>query len=84
MVAIKPRIKYMYTDYIHPSYFKELGEASSEPEIVCANCNKVQASTKFDFCSICKKVYYCSKECQVKDWKAGHKKQCAILREAKA
>ena len=28
-------------------------------------------------CSRCKKVFYCSKECQKKDWKR-HKKNCGV------
>ncbi len=80
--TIRPRIKYMYTDYIHPSYFKDVAEP--EPEIVCGYCKKPQGSAKFDFCSACKKVYYCSKDCQVKDWKTGHKAQCAALKAGKA
>ncbi|MDR3736462.1 MAG: zinc finger MYND domain-containing protein [Acidobacteriaceae bacterium] len=68
------RKKYLYTDYIHPSYFKEQEEATEG--IVCGYCNKPQGEGKFDMCSACKKVYYCSKECQLKDWKAGHKAVC--------
>lgn len=37
----------------------------------CAICAKESA----DLCSICKKVYYCSRACQVKDWKT-HKLVC--------
>ena len=28
-------------------------------------------------CTRCKSVYYCNKECQIKDWKEKHKKECA-------
>lgn len=71
---VQERLKYLYTDYIHPSYFQPTEE--TKDEIVCAFCKKVQGDTKFDMCSLCKKVYYCSKDCQVKDWKAGHKTVC--------
>ncbi|KAH0576461.1 MYND finger domain-containing protein [Spironucleus salmonicida] len=27
-------------------------------------------------CSKCKKIWYCGRECQLKDWKSGHKKTC--------
>ncbi len=27
-------------------------------------------------CSLCKSAHYCSKKCQVGDWKAEHKKDC--------
>lgn len=78
-----PITRYIYTDYIHPSYFAELDKADEEP-IVCASCKKPQGTTKFQVCSRCKRVLYCSKECQVKDWKAGHKIVCvAPLKEGK-
>mmetsp|Transcript_11815 Transcript_11815/g.25756 ORF Transcript_11815/g.25756 Transcript_11815/m.25756 type:complete len:446 (-) Transcript_11815:28-1365(-) len=50
----------------------------------CANCKKgAQAGEKFKQCSKCKAQWYCSKECQVEAWRAGHKKDCkraAILK----
>lgn len=27
-------------------------------------------------CSGCLSIFYCSRECQVKDWKNGHKNEC--------
>ena len=40
-------------------------------------CNICKTSTT-RYCSICHKVYYCSIECQKKDWKA-HKVHCKTL-----
>jgi hypothetical protein len=40
-------------------------------ELVCAQCNK-EASKK---CGKCKKVWYCSRECQTSHWKL-HKSVC--------
>lgn len=37
-----------------------------------------------DVCSRCQKAYYCSKECQVKQWRAGHKQWCRKPGEFKA
>jgi hypothetical protein len=43
----------------------------------CSYCNSEdRPKTELKRCSQCKAVHYCSKECQVKDWKAGHKKDC--------
>ena len=44
---------------------------------VCSSsfCTEVELVAKFPKCSVCKKVSYCSKKCQVADWKA-HKKHC--------
>ena len=42
---------------------------------ICKVCNKPEIDNqKLKPCP-CKKVLYCSKECQVEDWK-GHKKMC--------
>ena len=38
----------------------------------CSNCDKPNSNLK---CSKCKLVFYCSKECQVKDWST-HKLLC--------
>lgn len=32
-------------------------------------------------CSGCKAVSYCGTECQKKDWKKGHKKECVVKRD---
>jgi hypothetical protein len=42
---------------------------------VCANCGSRDVR-KFKVCARCKCFSYCSKECQVKHWKAGHKVDC--------
>ncbi|EJK73694.1 hypothetical protein THAOC_04668 [Thalassiosira oceanica] len=51
---------------------------------LCVNCSKkAQTGEKFKQCSKCKAQWYCSKECQVEAWRAGHKKDCkraAILK----
>ena len=52
---------------------------------VCKCCGAANATLK---CAVCLSVYYCSPECQKKDWKEGggnrHKIQCAALTEARA
>ena len=43
----------------------------------CATCNKVEeAIRQFKSCPRCDSVFYCSRECQKKDWK-NHKKLCS-------
>ncbi|EJK70634.1 hypothetical protein THAOC_07990 [Thalassiosira oceanica] len=43
----------------------------------CANCaRKAQSDEKFKQCSKCNAQWYCSKECQVGSWRAGHRKDC--------
>lgn len=47
----------------------------------CRNCSKsavdVGMDTKLLACSKCKNTYYCSRECQVADWKE-HRKSCNV------
>ena len=46
----------------------------------CGHCGKPSPPHgKHDQCSRCKKVCYCSRECQVADWKLRHKKDCQQL-----
>lgn len=50
----------------------------------CSHCNK-RSDTSFETpiflkaCSRCYKTFYCSKACQKKHWKAGHKHHCKLL-----
>jgi hypothetical protein len=44
---------------------------------VCSYCTA--PSDKLNYCSKCKIMRYCSKECQVSDWKNGHKALCKEL-----
>jgi len=39
----------------------------------CESKDSREASRK---CKQCKNAWYCSRECQIKDWRSGHKKQC--------
>ena len=44
---------------------------------VCASCGVMEAGEcVLKQCGRCKLVSYCSKDCQVTDWKAGHKHVC--------
>jgi splicing suppressor protein 51 len=43
----------------------------------CFSCWKVVSQLKR--CTACKRVSYCSQECQKKDWGDGHKKTCKVL-----
>jgi len=54
-----------------------LKKLETDGQSLCANCGKeVQAGEKFKQCSKCKAQWYCSKECQVEAWRAGHNKDC--------
>jgi len=43
---------------------------------LCACCYEPLSTDNRKCCVECRAIYYCSKECQVADWKAGHKKDC--------
>ena len=49
-------------------------EELDEDQDICATCNKA-AETK---CTNCRKVFYCSKECQKRHWKE-HKYDCKSM-----
>lgn len=46
----------------------------------CNGCNKTFPKRSVSVCSRCRAVNYCSTECQLKDWKTGHKETCSRLR----
>ena len=43
---------------------------------MCFSCKK--KDTKLQLCSNCKFITYCSKECQIEDWKERHKHECNL------
>jgi hypothetical protein len=48
-------------------------------DTVCSQCLAEHLELKR--CSGCKVTRYCSTTCQAKSWKAGHKKECAVLKK---
>lgn len=42
----------------------------------CASCG--ETGVAFQVCSLCGMRRYCSKECQAKHWKGGHRKRCSL------
>jgi len=46
----------------------------------CSHCGK--SNVGLQVCARCKMVQYCSKDCQVKDWKDGHKTMCKPVEAA--
>lgn len=47
-----------------------------DTEAVCRRCYKVFEDNAKMICGGCKRVFYCSRDCQVQDWKNGHKRDC--------
>lgn len=50
---------------------------------VCYWCRKTSLSCHLQLCVQCKSVVYCSRDCQVNDWKAFHKVECPQLKSGK-
>ena len=50
----------------------------------CNQCQRLEdpAEGKFKYCKLCRKVCYCSKDCQDADW-GDHKIECRSLRQAR-
>ncbi|KAJ7176217.1 hypothetical protein C8R43DRAFT_555901 [Mycena crocata] len=39
-------------------------------------CGMIEEKSAFSYCSRCQSVFYCSKQCQAADWRAGHRQSC--------
>lgn len=59
---------------------KEIKNGNEKRE--CNYCHKCEDEEKLKRCSRCKKILYCSKECQKEDWKK-HKIECDKIIELK-
>jgi hypothetical protein len=56
--------------------------AKAEPKAgMCQYCRKQDTQAKLLRCSRCELAFYCSKDCQRKDWKARHKAFCDFVQE---
>ena len=53
-------------------------KATLPKSATCENCK--EREKKMMVCGQCRQAYYCSRECQKKDWKQ-HKKSCALRKE---
>ena len=51
---------------------------------VCYWCGLSSLAKRLQLCNGCKTVVYCSRECQVNDWKAFHKAECTQVQCNKA
>jgi hypothetical protein len=54
-------------------------KARLTPTNICFGCLEEFPKAALQKCSKCKRATYCSKECQVGDWKMGHKGNCNEL-----
>ncbi|KAJ6462494.1 hypothetical protein C8R45DRAFT_1080613, partial [Mycena sanguinolenta] len=57
----------------------------SDEHIACKacdnlECGKILKKTEFKRCSGCEYQHYCSRECQIQDWRTGHRDSCQQAR----
>ena len=50
----------------------------------CSKCKRNTPDRELEQCAGCSVARYCSKKCQVKDWKRGHRDDCAEIRKARS
>ena len=82
-VAISPLFSLSYLDTVAGSFLEKWTSASQTSEAAssdsgrprCNKCKKRLPEGKVSRCSACKTISYCSRECQVADWKQ-HKAVC--------
>jgi hypothetical protein len=48
-------------------------------KLICSGCGLRDETLKLS-CARCRRVYYCSRECQVEDWTRDHKQSCSRVR----
>jgi len=61
-------------EWTNTSQFSKISK-EEYPDTVCNCCKKEGKRTVMKMCGGCKRVHYCSKDCQLNDWKS-HKKTC--------
>ena len=59
-----------------PAEFARLRTVGGEKCDSCGKSRQELSRKLLDVCARCSKTYYCGKECQTKQWKAGHNKCC--------
>ncbi len=68
-----PETADQYKKYLSATFTEfDRNMAKFDPRTMCAWCSKTSSSV----CTRCKESKYCSKDCQKKHWKAGHKSVC--------
>ncbi|KAJ7120728.1 hypothetical protein C8R43DRAFT_1034063 [Mycena crocata] len=57
---------------------KSLEESKWASFRACDNlqCSRIRDSRRYARCAGCRGAYYCSRDCQTADWRAGHKQLC--------
>ena len=72
-------IRLLLVRFITDEHFKDSLHAQPDDiwKCICVNCGKERNKEHgLKICARCRAFSYCSKECQVKHWKAGHNLEC--------
>lgn len=58
-------------------WVKDTANDVAKRECSARECRKVEGERhEYKVCDGCRASWYCGKECQLKDWKSGHKRRC--------
>ena len=69
--------------YIREEFGVDIPAIAEEMKNVCWNCGECFSPDLLKKCSGCQDARYCGKECQVSDWKAGHRLMHKIIKRGK-
>ena len=72
-----------HKDAINNLKFIDEQEGKTTPTLpCCATCGTPKTTRRpFKLCSQCHTTHYCNRDCQMKHWKAGHKRHCKRLQK---
>ena len=77
---VKPEVLFWYrranAKFTSAGSIQAVESYESTIKELCGCCFRTLSTDKPKCCIECRAVYYCSRECQAADWKAGHKKDC--------
>merc|ERR1711964_581551 len=64
---------------------QNISEGGKPSDVGCKSCCGPSCSmeTGLKACQQCKSVWYCSRACQKRHWRAGHKKDCKHMTDAR-
>ncbi|KAF9485094.1 hypothetical protein BDN70DRAFT_708207 [Pholiota conissans] len=70
-------IDYSSGTYLKPQSSKDIKKKVKEARLICIGCQRIESKEDpFKACKNCQARFYCSRECQKKDWPE-HKKSCS-------
>lgn len=78
------RVSTMIVKHLAKTGRQEMKVQREQNRSRCCHCQKEKSTGSAEVmkeCARCRQVWYCSRDCQKKDWKAGHKAACGSREE---